>query len=600
MCGIFGTIGKIDRNAAENCIKKIKHRGPDALGIQELQGATLAHARLSILDTSDAANQPFCSLDKRYWIIFNGEIYNFVEIRYELEETGYKFRTHSDTEVALYAYLEWGEKFQKKCNGMWALAIWDDYEKRLFLSRDRYGVKPLYWYEYHNNFYFASEIKALLPILKEIRPEYDLFANGYNPFASASMEKCAVKGVNQFLPGCCATYSNEKLKITRWWNTLDNLITVPTKYEEQVEYLRDIFMDAVKIRMRSDVPIGTALSGGIDSSTIISFMHNIPADEKGNHFCDDWHHAVTVSMPNTLNDETVYARLAADYIGLEVNCAEITPPVSLEEIMKYVYMSDEPYDTLLAPHYQEYSAIRKSGIKVTVDGVGADELFGGYSFAVLDFIKNGNLSDKELVELVELYNDMVFLEDRITLDDVRKSASENTARNYSQYTDLDALNRILYVETHRNILPAILRVSDRYGMASGVEIRMPFLDYRVVSFAFSLPWTSKLRNGYSKAIVRDMAKAYMDSRILERKVKIGFNDPLTEWFRGPLKDILGDIVNSKDFIECELINSLQASVIINEFLKSEDNTYAAGYRIWPLIVPYLWEKAVIKQGCDYE
>lgn len=595
MCGIFGCVGKIDKERAKVCIEKIKHRGPDALGVKELHGATLAHARLSIIDTSDHANQPLCSEDKRYWIIFNGEIYNFVEIRKELELLGWRFRTQSDTEVALYAYVQWGENFQHKCNGMWAMAIWDDFEKVLFLSRDRFGVKPLYWYENNGNFYFASEMKALFPIMHERKPNLPLF-NPYRAFGYETTDECVIRNIKRFQPACCAVYKEGQLKLRQWWSTLDNLMEVPKRYEEQVEYLRELFLDAVKIRMRSDVPIGTALSGGVDSSSIVGVMNSLFNRYSGGYFCNDWQHAFVASMPGAVNDETTYAKMAADYVGLEVRQVMISPPASVDELINYVYMSEEPYDTALIPHFQVYHAIGSNGIKVSLDGEGADELFGGYTFDILEAVQSGGYSEKELIELVQLHNNMTFPEYHVTLQGMKKMAllAESNSQDISGNSKmLDSLNKVLYAEAHRNVLPTILRVMDRVGMASGVEIRMPFLDYRIVGFAFSIPWTSKLRNGYSKAIERDMARPYMDERILNRKLKIGFNDPLTEWFRGPLKEFLLDTVHSRDFIECDLINSLEASVAINEFLQGEEATFSAGHKLWSIIVPYLWKKAVL-------
>jgi len=595
MCGIFGCVGNIDIERARACIDRIRHRGPDALGIEELQGATLAHARLSIIDISDCANQPLCSEDKRYWIVFNGEIYNFVEMRQDLELLGWKFRTQSDTEVALYAYVQWGEDFQQKCNGMWAMAIWDDYEKSLFLSRDRFGVKPLYWYQDGGNFYFASEMKAFFPVMRERRANLKLF-NPCDVFGYESTEECVIEDVKRFQSGCCAVYKEGTLKTRRWWSTLDNLVEVPESYEEQVECLRELFRDAVKIRMRSDVPIGTALSGGIDSSSIVGVMNSLFHYRGNQHFCDDWQHAFVASMPGATNDETAYAKMAVDFLGMEVKQITISPPDSVNELLNYVYMSEEPYDTALIPHFQIYRAISDSNIKVTIDGEGADELFGGYSFGLLDSVREGGYSEEELIELIWIHNNMVFAENHITLQEVKKLASSGVNKQNIRNKGcekFDPLNKVLYRETHGDILPTILRVMDRVGMASGVEIRMPFLDYRIVSFAFSIPWTSKLRNGYSKAIERDMARPYMDERILNRKLKIGFNDPLTEWFRKPLKEFLLDTVHSRDFIECGLINSLEATVIIHEFLQGEEMTFGSGHKLWSIIAPYLWEKAVL-------
>lgn len=261
MCGIFGCVGKIDKEKEYECINQIKHRGPDSLVVKEENGIVLAHARLSILDVSDTANQPMSDPSGRYWIVYNGEVYNFLELREELEQLGWKFKTNSDTEVVLYSYIEWGEYFQNKCNGMWGLAIWDTVEKTLFLSRDRFGVKPLYYYEQDNNFYFASEMKAFFPIMKERKINYSLLEKKAY-FIYEMKEDCSIKGIKKIFGGQCGHYKNGQLHLNKWWNTMEHLLNVPNQYEQQIELFRELFIDACKIRMRSDVSIGTALSGG--------------------------------------------------------------------------------------------------------------------------------------------------------------------------------------------------------------------------------------------------------------------------------------------------------------------------------------------------
>lgn len=596
MCGIFGCIGEIDRKKAWECIERIQHRGPDAMCVEELQGVTLAHTRLSIIDVSEQANQPFCSEDKRYWIVFNGEIYNFVEIRKELELLGHKFRTQSDTEVVLHAYLQWGDSFQKKCNGMWAIAIWDDYEKQMFFSRDRFGVKPLYWHKNGENFFFASEMKAFLPIMKKRKMNSNLFYP-YKEFGYETTEECVFEDVKRIQPGHCAIYRNGELHINRWWSTLDNLMEVPEEYEEQVEYLRELFLDAVKIRMRSDVPIGTALSGGLDSSSIVGTIHHLMSKGGEQRFCHDWQNAFVASMQGSFNDETKWAQMAAEHIGIDVKQVMVHAPLSAEELMRYIYMSEEPYNTALIPHFQIYEGIRENGIKVTIDGLGADEIFAGYPFDITRVIGRGDFSEQELWCLFEAYNNVALKENRLSLQDMKNMVGKGTFY-YSQEKimaekGLDVMNQILYYETHEYTMPTILRTADRFSMASGVEARYPFLDYRIVGFAFSIPWTSKIRNGYTKAIERDMARPYMAESIIDRKDKIGFNDPLPMWFKGPLKEFLLDTVHSKDFIECGLVNSLEATVAIHEYVDGEDNTLGAAHMLWKYIGPYLWKKVMI-------
>ena len=597
MCGIFGCVGKIDRERALQCVERIKHRGPDALKVQTLDGATLGHARLAILDTAERADQPMCDASGRYWIVYNGEVYNFVELRRELEGKGYQFQTEADTEVLLNAYIEWGEAFQDKCNGMWALAIWDDLEKKLFLSRDRFGIKPLFLYASDGGFYFASEMKAFFPIMKERRVNY-LLMDTWRCFGYEATEECVIQGITRFPAGMCGMYCDGQLTKKRWWNTLDHLMTVSERYEEQVEMLRELFLDACRIRMRSDVPVGTALSGGIDSSCTIGAMHYLSGEsfERKN---DDWQNAFLSYMPGTFNDEDEYATLAAEFANVPLQRIKVESQIGVEKLLDYLYLCEDPYITSPVPFLQTYGAIRDAGIKVTLDGHGADELFGGYGFDLFAALGDTERETAEFNEIVQIYNDSCPAYARVNNEAAIKNAFSIIRGNHGlretneSYSRMDELNKCLYRETHYSVLPTILRCYDRYSMANGLEIRMPFMDYRIVCFAFSIPWQSKLRDGYTKKIVRDMGAPFMDKRILNRKSKMGWNSPATEWFKGEWKEFLLDTIHSRDFIECEIINALDISVDVNEFLQNEEAVYRDGERIWTRIIPYLWKKAVI-------
>lgn len=600
MCGIFGCVGKIEREKALQCVERIKHRGPDALEVHELEGVTLGHARLAILDTDKRADQPMCDASGRYWIVYNGEVYNFVELKKELKGKGYLFQTETDTEVLLNAYIEWGEAFQDKCNGMWALAIWDDLEKKLFLSRDRFGIKPLFLYASEGCLYFASEMKAFFPIMKERKVNYILM-DILNCFGYESTEECVIQGITRFQAGMCGTYSNGQLKKRRWWNTLDHLVTVPEHYGEQVEMLRELFLDACRIRMRSDVPVGTALSGGIDSSCTIGGMHYLSGEsfERKNN---DWQHAFLSYMPGTYNDENEYATLAAEYVNVPLQRIKAEPQIGVEKFLEYLYLCEDPYITSPIPFLQTYRAIRDAGIKVTLDGHGADELFGGYSFDLFAALGDTERGTKEFEGIVHTYNDSCPGYNQV--DNIAAiqntfpilQANRNLKEENKAYSRMDELNKCLYRETHYNVLPTILRCYDRYSMANGLEIRMPFMDYRIVCFAFSIPWHSKIKDGYTKKIVRDMGTPFMDERILNRKSKIGWNSPATEWFKGEWKEFLMDTIHSRDFIECDLINALDICVDVNEFLQNREAVYHDGERIWTRIMPYLWKKAVIDRN----
>ncbi len=596
MCGIFGCVGEIDYGKAAECLERLRHRGPDGMDVKQMDGITLGHTRLAILDQSNNANQPMQDFSGRYWIVYNGEVYNFIEIKKQLESKGYQFRTKTDTEVLLYGYIEWGEEFQSKCNGMWALAIWDDYEKKLFLSRDRFGVKPLYIYKQDGNFYFASEMKAFFPIMRKRVPNVRIFWNKSFVEYEAT-DECAIMGITKLAAGHCAILQHNAFSIRRWWNTLDHLMDVPATYDEQTEMLREIFLDACKIRMRSDVPIGTALSGGIDSSCVAGAMKYV-SEDRLERKSNDWQHAFVAHMPDTICDETKYAEIAAHYVGIPVDHVRITPRVGVNELLREIYMCEDPYLSNPIPYMQTYYEIRESGIKVTLDGHGADELFGGYPVDLFSACANANMEKRQFDQIIHTYNEAC-IDENVTANMAVKRVINQLKQNSrfrvneSNYANLDEFGKHLYMRTHNTTLPTLLRCYDRFSMASGVEIRMPFMDYRIVSFAFSIPWTSKIRNGYTKAIVRDMASSFMSDEILKRKVKIGFNPPAADWFRGEWREFLVDTIHSRDFIECELVNALDICVDANEFLQKEKVSFHDGERIWRKIVPYLWKKAVI-------
>ena len=593
MCGIFGCVGKIDYDMATMCVEEIHHRGPDSMEIHQMKGITLGHTRLSILDMSDAANQPMSDITGRFWIVYNGEVYNYLELRMELETLGYHFKTNSDTEVILYAYIAWGEEFQYKCNGMWALAIWDSYCRNLFLSRDRFGVKPLYYFIQDGNFYFASEMKAFFPIMHERKINYSVFAiKDYLSFEST--ENCSIRGIKKVLAGHCGYIEEKNIRFHKWWEPLEHIIDVPEKYEEQVEMLRSLFLNACKIRMRSDVPIGTALSGGVDSSAVIGAM-SYCSSRCEKYINKDWQHAFVACMQGTSIDETIHAQKAAEYVGLDINKVMVNAKISAEKLFEYMYICEDPYITSPIPFFQTYGSIANSGIKVTLDGHGADELFGGYSFDLIYSSMEYDADNDEKREIWRTFNEMIFPESRVTYDKFQNMLSNCAGSHkdvYAKDKPLGMLNSRLYRQTYELTLPTLLRCYDRYSMGKGVEIRMPFMDYRIVCFAFSIPWRSKIYKGYSKRIVRDMSAAFMDKDIVYRKLKIGFNSPLTEWFQGEMKEFVLDSVYSKDFYECELINPLHARIIVDNFYSSDKSSFGDGQAVWRELMPYLWKKAM--------
>ncbi|MFZ0928850.1 MAG: asparagine synthase (glutamine-hydrolyzing), partial [Syntrophobacteraceae bacterium] len=388
MCGIFGFRGKIEQELGLKCLRTLAHRGPDGEGIYQTDGIFLGHRRLAILDLSERGKQPMSYAEGRYWITFNGEIYNFVELKKDLAAKGYRFKSESDTELVLAAYVEWGEKCLDKFNGMWAFAIWDGEKKELFLSRDRFGKKPLFYSFINGDFVFASEMKAIAPLLERIEPNTDIILDSSCMFRYESTDKCLIKGIKRFPGGNYGRLKDGKLGLVEYWNTLDNIVDVPSTYEEQTERVRELFLDACMIRMRSDVPIGTALSGGLDSSAVFCALNHLSANQSGDRVARDWQHAFCASFPGTPLDEVEWAKKVAAHCGAKIDIIEIDPIKYLESFLDHTYLFEELYIVPHIPFVATYKEMRNHGVVVTIDGHGSDELFGGYHFDYLDILSD--------------------------------------------------------------------------------------------------------------------------------------------------------------------------------------------------------------------
>lgn len=335
--------------------------------------------------------------------------------------------------------------------------------------------------------------------------------------------------------------------------------------------------------------------GGVDSSTVVGVM-NYLSKIGASHINKNWQNVFVASMPGTLIDETQYAEMAAKYIGLDIEKVMITAHITASKLLEYMYICEEPYITSPIPFMQVYGNIAKKGIKVTIDGHGADELFGGYEFDLFYAALEVKDDINALKEILKTYNDMTLKECRVTFEQLLDKI-ENIHKIFNNNDNekknvLGIFNKKLYEESHEVTLPTLLRCYDRYSMGNSLEIRMPFLDHRIVSFAFSIPLKAKINRGYTKKIVRDMAAPFMSKEVIYRKLKIGFNSPMTEWLQGDLKEFVLDTIHSKDFYECELFNSLDVNIKINEFYKCKRNTFTEGENIWTLLVPFLWKKAM--------
>ncbi len=651
MCGING-IWNLDRTPVDpgeldRFTDSLSHRGPDGRGIflDQVHSIGLGHRRLAILDLSEAGRQPMSYADGRFTIVFNGEIYNFIEIRQKLEKRGFRFKSDSDTEVILAAYTQWGQKCQFEFNGMWAFAIWDSKEQTLFLSRDRFGVKPLFFLASERRLIFASELKAFMALSNQHRPEFDdgmiaLMGN------HEMNQKTILKGVRNLLGGHSLVVTRDTApRIYRWWETYEHLDPVPRTFEEQVEAYHELFLDACKIRMRSDVPIATALSGGLDSSAILCAMAETDTlMTVGERQSRDWQNAFVLDYTDTSHSERHYAEEVVRATGVNSTYESISRNHNFDKELVGAIFSLEAIqknDAHLGP-WLIYQAMRRAGITVSLDGHGGDEGLAGYHHYPRIGLQSAIWPWKrrrwdDLVDIasgmysaeVEVGHNMYTIsrgavgKDRISrvmgrkaiLGMVKKSPMlfeflRNTvaaritggkpfgqsSRDWIKIRKSDPevvresdwrnhirgdVNRALYFDLHYGTLPTILRNFDRDSMAHGVEVRAPFLDWRLVAFSMALPEDSKLGQGYTKRILREAMKSTLPDSIRLRKSKMGFSSPLTEWYQAGLKQFVKDSLNSQEFLESNIWDGRS----IRDYTERcyRDNRCADATASWPYI-----------------
>ncbi|MEZ4937859.1 MAG: asparagine synthase (glutamine-hydrolyzing) [Crocinitomicaceae bacterium] len=572
MCGITGIIDQrgIQKEELQKFTDSIKHRGPDAAGYQILESGQvgLGHRRLSILDLSEKGNQPMKTENDRYWIVFNGEVFNFQEIREELISKGYSFISDTDTEVVLKAYHEWGVECQDKFNGMWAFAIWDQEKKELFLSRDRYGIKPLYYLEQNGRFAFASETYAFKH-LEGFYREFDdelVEVNNKNVFALEGSGYTLFKKIHQLLPGHYAklSLSQTKVKQYRWYDIRDKKQKVPDTFEEQKKRFLDLFTDACRIRLISDVPVATALSGGLDSSSVYSMVKEIMSeDSSSKRYNPNSQKAFTAVFPGLEVDEQEYAEKAAAFVDGDIYLIETPEDQLISRLENDTQLSDFITTAPITSISSVYRGMRDEGIRVSMDGHGVDEMLFGYRDMISKLFFNALKTDirkaenyknvlvkmfyeNQLTEVQKKYENLIFdqkninsslkgklksllrknSEDLIDFDllPTREKLSDKPLNGSSDF-ESDLLKYEFFVAT----LPTLLRNFDRAGMINGIEIRMPFMDYRLVEYCFSLPVESKVANGFTKLILRESMRDKMDESVRTRTFKVGIGSPFYKW-----------------------------------------------------------------------
>lgn len=584
MCGIIGAYSfnlneKINVDKINLGLELMNHRGPDNKNCVTYNqcSVVLGHTRLSIIDLSQNANQPMSIGD--YKIIFNGEIYNYIEIKGELTKKGYNFLTDSDTEVLVNAYDYWGEFCVEKFNGMWAFAILNEKTRTLFCSRDRFGVKPFNYYLDNDKLIFASECKAILAYDDLFRkPNYNAIALYCREGICGEIEETWFEGIKRLMPGHNLFIDNGIIKISNYYKYPNNIQNI--SFDEAKNKFKEILIDSVKIRMRSDVPVGTTLSGGLDSSSIVSILRT---------FYNGKHDSFTACFKNYHLNEYDNAHKTNSILKLEENIIDVEYDNNyLDLLNKIVYHLESGH---LSPSvYVAWKVYENCKNKATVilEGQGADELLGGYinsssgsflldslmRFKFRNFFKQFYLLKKNydikqiMIIFIRIYSPSFIKKffrkyilnyESVFIGHIKKFDSPKITKSNSRSFFINSLQ-----DSHRGTLVNLLHYGDALSMAFSLESRLPFLDYRLVDFCFTLPSEYLVNDGKGKYILREALKDLLPSHISNDHKKIGFASPIDTFFKDFKNEIkqllLNDLSTSRNLFNREKLESMIDSV----------------------------------------
>lgn len=622
MCGILGYL-KIKNNSTsiidfKAALNTMSHRGPDNSAIYETNEIFLGHRRLSIIDLS-GGNQPMTSSDKRWTIIYNGELYNYREIKEELLKKGYSFITSSDTEVLLNSYITWGVSCLHKFNGMFAFSIWDNVKKELFIARDRLGIKPLYYIATSSIFALSSEIKALVK-LPDIKPTIDLQSlSNYLSYRYVPGPGSIFQGIKKLEPGHYLKISKKAFHKVKYWdfpytdNSFSNI-----KIEETFSTL---FKESVRRRLIADVPVGIFLSGGLDSTAVMAACHELDVYKMS---------SFTVAFDTGGKyDESQYAKIASTKYNCQYNEIIIGKTEFLSFLDKVTYFTDEPLADLASIPLYFVAKLAAEQVKVVLSGEGSDEILGGYYFDTFlqqleYFQKFAKIPGSQLIQTllnviplhrahhlaryVKRYNtnyldeNMIDMTSNLYFSDLEKisllpeiknlksSRQLITKQLYKQRRQDHPFDQLLYVISKDWLVEDLLMKADKMTMANSLELRVPFLDHTLVEFASQLPIHRKLlknKNGKysSKSLLRSYGQNRIPSEIINRK-KQGFPVPVYEWLMNDYAGLAHDILFDSQGIIKQMMNRNK----VKKIFKNRNSKYAQ-HKLWCLIILSLWFKS---------
>lgn len=630
MCGISGILNLSAQPIAgvEQSLqvmnKLLQHRGPDDEGVwvDERQIMGLAHRRLSIIDLSESGHQPMVGGNGSV-LVHNGEIYNFMELRKQLS-THWQFVSHSDTEVILAAYYRYGIQCVQHLRGMFAFALWDG--EKLFCARDRFGIKPFYYTIVNDQFLFASEAKALLPFVASIETDGAALAE-YLTFQFPIGEKTLFKNIHQLLPGHALTVENGQVSTWRYWD-----VSYEVDFDHTEAYfkskLEELLDDSLKLHLRSDVPIGSYLSGGIDSSLIA--IKSSEFNGKNNQAF----HGKFTCFPGY--DESYYAQLVADSCNSQLNTVDITADDFRNHLSKVIYHLDYP---VAGPgSFPQYmvSKLASESVKVVLGGQGGDEIFGGYARYLVAYFEqtikaaidgtyqNGNfvVTAESIIPnlgvlreykpmIAQLWKEDLFgdLDDRyfrlvnrandiqgeinwdeIDLGPVKRSFKDifNNRRNVGKEAYFDSMTHFDF----KTLLPALLHVEDRMSMAHGLESRVPLLDHPLIECMATVPADIKFKGGHMKHLIKQTFSNVFPAELINRRDKMGFPVPLNEWIKGDLNEYINDIFHSNKALDRPFFNN---DVIRKQLGKAPKFSR----KLWGLLSLELWQQSFHDKASEF-
>ncbi|MBS4063684.1 MAG: asparagine synthase (glutamine-hydrolyzing) [Chitinophagaceae bacterium] len=575
MCGVSGIIkspnGKVELEELKKINDKITHRGPDAEGFFMYENVGLGHRRLSILDLTEAGNQPMVYLND-FIITYNGEVYNYIELRNELADFGYKFSTNTDTEVILASYHKWGVDCLSKFNGMWSFAILDLNRKTVFIARDRFGVKPLYYSENSGSFVFGSEIKQLLND-DENYVNLDALVEYMLTYIDNHSERTYFSGIYSLLPGHYLIYDLSTLSyvVNRYYELSLKKDIESLKGDKAVQYIRQLLNSAINFRLRSDVKVGTCLSGGLDSSAVSAIANHEYRSTASRKFT-----AIHAKSIDSITDESSFAKIVSNYLDLDLHIVTPTTEDFKRLIEEVIYTQEEPFGSpSMFMGYQVFSKAKELGCKVMLNGQGGDEVLLGYERYFSSYLYQVGFW-KGLKELwkqaqnsgLKLYEPILYFF-YFTSFKIRKKRLLRRSflkKEIKQGFDFKEIKRI--IDSFQNIsklqiheitivqLPHLLRYEDRNSMRHSIETRLPFLDYRMVEAGISLSPELKIFNGWTKYVLRLAIKNLLPDNIVWRKSKLGFNAPERIWLANHIDEMILQIRNSELLETITDLNSL--------------------------------------------